>query len=48
MSERVVKIRERTEPDPAAASMYAEAYARYRETYFALLPVFEEEAKRMV
>lgn len=45
-SEHIVKIREHTEPDPATASMYAEAYERYRQTYFALLPVFEEAAER--
>jgi xylulokinase len=47
-SEQIVKIRERTEPDPATASMYTEAYERYRQTYFALLPVFEEAAERTV
>ena len=48
VSEHIVKIRQHTEPDPATASMYAEAYARYRQTYFALLPVFEEAAKGTV
>ena len=47
-SDDIVKIRERTEPDPATASLYTEAYERYRQTYFALLPVFEEAAARMV
>jgi xylulokinase len=28
------------EPDPARADAYADAYTRYRETYFALKPVF--------
>jgi hypothetical protein len=28
--------------------MYTEAYERYRQTYFALLPVFEEAAERAV
>ena len=40
-SEQIVKIREQTEPDPATASMYAESYERYRQTYFTMLPVFE-------
>jgi len=40
-SEQIVKIREQTEPDPATASMYAESYERYRQTYFRMLPVFE-------
>jgi xylulokinase len=29
------------EPDPSAAEAYDEAYRRYRELYFALVPVFE-------
>lgn len=41
----LVRVRERIDPNPAAASAYVEAYARYRKTYFALLPVFEESAK---
>lgn len=45
-SEQIVKIRERIEPDAAARSMYAESYERYRQTYFALLPVFEDAARR--
>jgi xylulokinase len=45
-SEDIVNIRERIDPDPAAQSAYGEAYERYRQTYFALLPVFEEAAKR--
>jgi xylulokinase len=44
-SEHIVKIRERIEPQLSAQSIYAESYARYRETYFALLPVFEQAAK---
>jgi xylulokinase len=48
VSEHIVSIRERTEPDPATASLYTEAYERYRQTYFAMLPVFEEAAERMV
>lgn len=47
-SEHIVKIRERTDPDPATASMYTESYERYRQTYFALLPVFEEAAEHTV
>lgn len=45
-SEHIVKIRECIDPDPAAQSAYAEPYERYRQTYFTLLPVFEEAAKR--
>jgi xylulokinase len=48
VSEHIVKIRQRTEPDPATASMYTEAYERYRQAYFALLPVFEQAAGRIV
>lgn len=44
-SEQIVKIRECIDPDPSAQSAYAEAYERYRQTYFTLLPVFEEAAK---
>lgn len=43
--ENIVKIRERIDPQPSTRSTYAEAYARYRQTYFALLPVFEQAAK---
>ncbi|MGH2629178.1 MAG: xylulokinase [Actinomycetota bacterium] len=32
---------EEHEPDPAAAPVYDEAYARYRDVYFALQPVFQ-------
>ncbi|HEX9388427.1 MAG TPA: FGGY family carbohydrate kinase [Anaerolineales bacterium] len=45
-SEHIVKIRECINPDPSAQSAYTEAYERYRQTYFTLLPVFEEAAKR--
>jgi xylulokinase len=31
---------EEHDPDPAARDAYDEAYARYREVYFALQPVF--------
>jgi xylulokinase len=48
VSEDLVKIREHVEPNPAATSTYAEAYERYRQTYFAMLPVFEKAAKRTV
>jgi xylulokinase len=45
-SEHIVNIRERFDPDPAVHSIYADAYARYRQTYFALLPVFEQAARQ--
>jgi xylulokinase len=47
-SDDIVKIREHTEPDAVTAALYTEAYERYRQTYFALLPVFEDAAARMV
>jgi xylulokinase len=47
-SEDIVRIRERIDPDPAVQSVYEEAYSRYRQTYFALLPVFEEAARHKV
>ena len=46
VSEHVVKIRERIEPNPATSSRYDDAYQQYRETYFAMLPVFEKAARR--
>ena len=45
-SDHIVQLRERIDPDPSTQSAYADAYARYRETYFALLPIFEETARR--
>ncbi len=45
-SEDIVHIRERVDPDPAAQTIYEEAYERYRQTYFALLPVFEARARQ--
>ncbi|MEO8357738.1 MAG: FGGY-family carbohydrate kinase [Chloroflexota bacterium] len=48
VSEQIVKIREQIAPDPATASMYTESYERYRQTYFALLPMFEDAAKHKV
>jgi xylulokinase len=47
-SEHIVHIREQFDPDPSTQAVYAEAYARYRQTYFALLPVFEEAARNKV
>ena len=45
VSDHLVKIREHIEPNPASSSRYAEAYEQYRETYFAMLPVFEKAAR---
>ena len=45
-SEHIVKIHERIEPQLSAQSIYADSYARYRQTYFALLPVFEQAASQ--
>jgi xylulokinase len=36
---------EEHEPDPTARDAYDEAYARYREVYFALKPVFSERGQ---
>jgi xylulokinase len=48
VSEHIVQIRECVDPDPVAQSTFTEAYERYRQTYFALLPVFEGAAKRSI
>ena len=45
-SEHIVKIRECIDPNPLTRSTYNESYERYRQTYFTLLPLFEEAAKR--
>jgi len=45
-SDHIVQIREQIDPDPSTQAAYEDAYARYRETYFALLPIFEETARR--
>lgn len=47
-SEHIVQVREQFDPEPDARAIYAEAYARYRQTYFALLPVFEEAGRNRV
>ena len=44
-SEQIVKIREWFDPDPRTQSAYHESYERYRQTYFALLPLFEAAAR---
>jgi xylulokinase len=41
-SEHIVRIAGRVSPDPAAQRRYDETYALYRETYAALLPVFDK------
>ena len=46
--QHIVQIRERIDPNPSAQPVYTEAYERYRQTYFALLPVFEQTARRGV
>lgn len=43
-SRRAVRLVERFEPDPTAQAAYTELYEFYRQTYFALLPVFEQAA----
>jgi xylulokinase len=45
VSDHLVKIRQHIEPNPASSSRYAEAYEQYRQTYFAMLPVFEKAAR---
>jgi len=42
VSDHIVRIRERIDPQPAVQFIYDEAYERYRQTYFALLPVYEQ------
>jgi len=44
-SKHIVKIRECIDPDLSTQSIYTDAYERYRKTYFATLPVFEEATK---
>lgn len=44
-SEHIVKIRAVLEPDPKTQSAYSESYERYRQTYFALLPLYEDAAR---
>jgi len=45
-SEHIVKLRECIDPDPATQSAYTDAYERYRQTYFTLLPVYEDSNRR--
>src|SRR5215216_4848074 len=45
-SEHIVKIRECLDPDPTTQTAYTEAYERYRQTYFTLLPVYEDSNRR--
>lgn len=44
-SEHIVRIHERIYPDPGTMSLYMDMYEMYRETYFAMLPVFEKAAE---
>ncbi len=44
-AERVVRIVETVEPDHALQARYDESYRFYRDTYFALLPVFGRAAR---
>jgi xylulokinase len=43
---RVVCIVETVEPEPATQARYDDCYQFYRETYFAMLPVYERAARR--
>ena len=45
-SEHLVKIHNSVEPNQSTSSRYKEAYEQYRQTYFTLLPVFEEADRR--
>jgi xylulokinase len=44
-AQRVVRLVETVEPDPAVQARYDDYYQLYRATYFALLPVFEQAAR---
>ncbi|HWQ15823.1 MAG TPA: FGGY family carbohydrate kinase [Roseiflexaceae bacterium] len=44
-ADAVVRVVERTEPQPAAQARYEEMYQVYRAAYFALAPVFERAAR---
>lgn len=44
-SEAIVRIRESIDPDHQTESAYMESYERYRQTYFAVLPLFEAAAR---
>jgi xylulokinase len=41
-SRQAVRIVERFEPEPEVQALYTDFYSLYRQTYFALLPVFEQ------
>ena len=43
---RVVRVVETVEPNRALQACYEDGYQLYRDTYFALLPVFERAARR--
>ncbi len=45
-SEYIVKIRQSIDPNPALQPAYMESYERYRQTYFTLLPIFEQDVMR--
>lgn len=42
--QQTVHIQKRYEPQPAAQAIYTDMYALYRQTYYALQPVFEQAA----
>ena len=43
--EMAIQVVERREPDPGAQAQYEPYYQLYRETYFSLLPVFDQAAR---
>ena len=43
-AEHIVHIRQHIDPQPHTQALYARAYERFHQTYFALLPVFEQAA----
>ncbi len=44
-ADRIVSIRQRFDPQPEAQRRYSEIYEMYRQTYFAMLPVYEKMHK---
>ena len=42
----MVRVVETVEPNRALQACYEDGYQLYRDTYFALLPVFERAARR--
>lgn len=45
-ADQIVQIQKRFDPQPDVQRRYSEIYETYRQTYFTLLPVYEQAAKR--